>query len=301
MLPRLGRTAWHASARQPALVQIAATAPPRRRVEPRRRRLHQPTRRTGGRRARAPARARQRRAVPPLRDLAASARFHVERARHRRRHRRDALPEAPTFDWNLLLDAARAGACDAWGAEAGDRRTGRSGSGGELRALEEALGGALGLEAADLASAYRSVLLNPEWSATVDLQLARARRPSRRALLARRWRPPRGRPPAVPARGVRRGAYPPTPRAFPPRDGARWWRGGRGRGVGGAEDRRGVRAVRAAAASLDTGGDLEFGQLAGLAELGGERVAGPASTAIWGSAPLQTTRRPRAVGARGRG
>ena len=84
------------------------------------------------------------------------------------------------------------------------------------------------------------------------------------ALLARRWRPPRGRPPAVPARGVRRGvAARRRLGRFPPRDGARWWRGGRGRGVGGAEDRRGVRAVRAAAAGARHGGDLEFGQLAG--------------------------------------
>ena len=65
----------------------------------------------------------------PLRDLAASARFHVER----RAPVVDVIgamrcPEAPTFDWNLLLDAARAvRATRGRAPRPTNRRTGRSG------------------------------------------------------------------------------------------------------------------------------------------------------------------------------
>ncbi len=204
----------------------------------------------------------------PLRDLAASARFHVER----RAPVVDVIgamrcPEAPTFDWNLLLDAARAGACDAWeGAEADEppHRSLRLAA-AALRALEEALGGALGLEAADLASAYRSVLLNPEWSATVDLQLA----PCAQAEPARPFSRVDGDRLVVDRRQCPRAVY---AEAWLPADASGDFRHAMVP-VGGEEgaDEASVELKTDAVfalcepppPSLDTGGDLEFGQLAG--------------------------------------
>ena len=104
----------------------------------------------------------------PLRTLTSSARFRVV-----------APPpvvdvlgglacpvDVPPFDWALLLDAARAGACDSSGLPA--LRTAAT----ALEALHGTLGDALGSELADLAGAYRDILLDQEWRGILDLQLA---------------------------------------------------------------------------------------------------------------------------------
>ena len=103
----------------------------------------------------------------PLRHLAPSARFHVAP--------RPKLVDAigglscpnriPAFDWNLLLDAARAGRCN--GSSLPTLRAAAA----ALRALEAALGPTLAADLADLASAYRRVLLDAQWEGTLDLQL----------------------------------------------------------------------------------------------------------------------------------
>ena len=104
----------------------------------------------------------------PLRTLASSARLRVTSVPPVI----DVLgsipcPTAvPPFDWALLLDAARAGSCGA-----SDLRTLRR-SATALTALRAALGPAYGAELEDLANAYRTILLDPEWENVLDLQLA---------------------------------------------------------------------------------------------------------------------------------
>ncbi len=75
--------------------------------------------------------------------------------------------DVPPFDWKLLLDAARAGSCNS--AALSTLRTAAA----ALQMLEESLGAAFGVELADLASAYRAVLLDEEWLEVLDLQLRR--------------------------------------------------------------------------------------------------------------------------------
>ena len=77
---------------------------------------------------------------------------------------------APTFDWNLLLDAARAGTCNGAGLPALRR------AGSALSRLESELGSrsdphAYGYELSDLANGYRGVLLENEWVGVLDLQM----------------------------------------------------------------------------------------------------------------------------------
>ena len=103
----------------------------------------------------------------PLRTMAPSARLHVLRPPPLI----DVLgslacPDvAPAFDWNLLLDAARAGSCSA--SSTASRRTAAA----ALEALGRSLGTGFSYELADLANAYRTVLLDPEWIGVLDLQL----------------------------------------------------------------------------------------------------------------------------------
>ena len=111
----------------------------------------------------------------PLRSLVDTARMHVEL----RRPVHDVLASlrcpsriAP-WDWRLLLDAARAGACadaslEPTSGDAGDalRRAAHA-----LRRLEVDMGDGYSSELADLANAYRHVLTEPKWQGTVDLQL----------------------------------------------------------------------------------------------------------------------------------
>ena len=105
----------------------------------------------------------------PLRTLAPSARFRVSMpppfvdVLSGIRCPADVVP----YDWNLLLDAARAGACDAAGLAT--LRTAAA----ALDALHAALGDGFGIELEDLAASYRATLLDPEWVGTLDLQLRR--------------------------------------------------------------------------------------------------------------------------------
>ena len=71
----------------------------------------------------------------------------------------------PPFDWGLLLDAARAGACRSAGLEA--LRAAAS----ALVELRSVLEEVLGAELTDLARAYRAILLDAEWNDILDLQL----------------------------------------------------------------------------------------------------------------------------------
>lgn len=106
----------------------------------------------------------------PLRELPASARMHITKPPPVV----DLLGgmacpgNAPAFDWNLLLDAARAGTCRS------DDAATLSRAASAFAALEDALGRGkgYGYELADLANAYRMTLLDPEWIGVLDLQLA---------------------------------------------------------------------------------------------------------------------------------
>ena len=73
--------------------------------------------------------------------------------------------DIPLFDWNWLLDAARAGACA--GASLPTLRQGAA----ALARLEGALGVEISRDLADLVAAYRTVLLDRDWSSALDLQL----------------------------------------------------------------------------------------------------------------------------------
>lgn len=103
----------------------------------------------------------------PLRTLVPSARLHVLKPPPLV----DVLgamacpTKAPAFDWNLLLDAARAGSCAA--ADLSSLRTAAS----ALDALTSALGDGYSAELSDLANGYRQVLLDREWVGVLDLQL----------------------------------------------------------------------------------------------------------------------------------
>ena len=109
----------------------------------------------------------------PLRELLPTARMHVEA----RAPVRDVLGEmrcpsiVPPWDWRLLIDAARGGACDEplqfGGAPGASVRRAAS----ALRTLQGAMGEPFAYELSDLANAYRHVLLEPKWAGTVDLQL----------------------------------------------------------------------------------------------------------------------------------
>lgn len=109
----------------------------------------------------------------PLRELLPTARMHVEA----RAPVRDVLGEmrcpsiVPPWDWRLLIDAARGGACDEplqfGGAPGASVRRAAS----ALRTLRTAMGEPFAYELSDLANAYRHVLLEPKWAGTVDLQL----------------------------------------------------------------------------------------------------------------------------------
>ena len=99
----------------------------------------------------------------PVRELLASARMHVER----RPPVRDVLGSlrcpsiVPPWDWKLLLDAARAGACGApvdaaGGADIALRRAAHA-----LRLLGAVMGADFAYELEDLANAYRSILTEP--------------------------------------------------------------------------------------------------------------------------------------------
>jgi len=109
----------------------------------------------------------------PLRELLPTARMHVEA----RAPVRDVLSEmrcpsiVPPWDWRLLIDAARGGACDEplqfGGAPGASVRRAAS----ALRTLQGAMGEPFAYELSDLANAYRHVLLEPKWAGTVDLQL----------------------------------------------------------------------------------------------------------------------------------
>ncbi|KOO22796.1 hypothetical protein Ctob_000642 [Chrysochromulina tobinii] len=79
-----------------------------------------------------------------------------------------ACPTAvPPFEWALLLDAARAGVCSS--ASLGTLRTAAS----ALEQLEAILGAAFSVELGDLATSYRTILLDETWLETLDLQLRR--------------------------------------------------------------------------------------------------------------------------------
>ena len=111
----------------------------------------------------------------PLRSLVDTARMQVER----RGPVHDVLAwlRCPSriapWDWRLLLDAARAGACADASLEptSGDAGAALRRAAHALRRLEVDMGDGYSSELADLANAYRHVLTEPKWQGTVDLQL----------------------------------------------------------------------------------------------------------------------------------
>ena len=111
----------------------------------------------------------------PLRFLVDTARMQVEL----RRPVHDVLASlrCPSriaqWDWGLLLDAARAGACAGASLEptSGDAGAALRRAAHALRRLEVDMGDGYSSELADLANAYRHVLTEPKWQGTVDLQL----------------------------------------------------------------------------------------------------------------------------------
>lgn len=112
----------------------------------------------------------------PLRTLTPSARFRVFRPPPivDLLGRLACPSDAPSFDWSLLLDAARAGSCDSSGLEA--LRTAAT----ALEVLDAVLGDSYNAELADLASAYRTILLEEDWQGVLDLQLTPCTEPDGR-------------------------------------------------------------------------------------------------------------------------